>query len=260
MSLRFKSAGSKAPITPVTQSTSVLVAEVTTTEASPAMVADAGVVPVVETGFYMKRNYLWAYLLVALIIFIIIIWYSLSGDRVCLFDKIHARCIEWIKGSSGRLVMGLFLAIALLLSAWAMAHVAGMYRMMCESGKATTTLVCFGILMILILAMFLCFYGGSFSTAYVLAILLFLFSLLITLMFAYYRCTGPAVAMALVTLWALMMCWVTGKVSAQNCSTGNGSSGSSGSNSSGSGGGTSPHNHNSPSPHPHPRPPRSPSN
>jgi hypothetical protein len=210
------------------------VTEVTRTDTTaPAMVGTLAS-PVMDTRGFMTRHNLWAYLLVALIVVVIIFWLAFSNCKKDIFDKLHCRGVEWIKGSSGRVIMGLFLVIALMLAAWASSCVAGAYRCMGDLNRSNLVMGAFGLLMLLVLVTFVLFYRGSFTTAYYFAIVTFLMALLMVIMFAYYGFTGSAIAMGLFALWALMVTWVAHKVSCQNpCSKGSGSgSGSSGSSSS----------------------------
>lgn len=202
------------------------VTEVTRTDsATPAAVSAMDNTVIADTRSFMTRNNLWAYLLVALIVLVIIFWFAVSGCKRDIFEKLHCKGVEWVKGSSGRVIMGLFLVIALLLAAWASSYVSGAYRCMGDLNRSNLVMGAFGLLMVLVLATFVLFYRGSFTTAYYFALVTFLFSLLMVVMFAYYRFAGPAMAMGLFALWALLTSWVTHKVSCQNPSdSGSGSS------------------------------------
>lgn len=211
------------------------VTEVTRTDSATPAPAAMMAAPVMDTRSFMTRNNLWAYLLVALIVLVIIFWFAVSGCKKDVFDKLHCRGVEWIKGSSGRVIMGLFLVLALLLAAWSASCVAGAYRCMGDLNRSNLVMAAFGLMMILVLVTFVLFYRGSFTNAYYFALVTFLLALLVVIMFAYYGFTGPAMAMGLFALWALMITWVTHKVSCQNpCSSGSSGSGSGSSGSSGS--------------------------
>jgi magnesium-transporting ATPase (P-type) len=220
------------------------VTEVTKTDLSPT-VESLGV-PMKESKHFMTRNYLWAYLLFAVIVMVVIFWYAVSGCRADDFDRLHCKGVEWIKGSSGRTIMGLFLIIALLLVAWACSSVSGIYRCMGDMNKCNGVMGIFGLMMVLVLITFILFYRGSFTKAYYFALFTLLMALLVTIMFAYYKFSAAACAMGLFTLWAVLAAWVIHKVSCQNpCRRGRGGSGS------GSGSKGSPREGYSPSSSPH---------
>lgn len=242
-----------------TQTQSVLVAEVTTTD-SPVAVVETEVTPMKSSRNFMSRNHLWVYILIAIIVLVIIFWYACSGCRADEFDKLHCKGIEWMKGSCGRAVMALFLIIALLLLAWSASTVSGCYRMMGDMGRANMVMGLFIVIIILVLIAFIFFYQRDFNTAYWFMLFVLLLGILATIMFAYFKFTGPALAMALFSLWALFIVWCFYKVGCCNpCHKGGNSSGSSGSNggssgSSGSGASSgsgespkrTPHHHHSP--------------
>lgn len=201
--------------------------------------------PVTQTTHFMARNYLWVYLMLAVIVLVIIIWYASTGCRANEFDRLHVKGVEWIRGSSGRTIMALFLAVALLLLAWSFSSVSGMYRCAGDMNKSNILMGAFGLMLLLVLITFILFYNGSFTTAYYFALFTLLLAVLVTVMFAYYRFSGAALALGLFALFALMATWVIHRISCQNpsrCRKGSGSGGSgSGSASSGSGSGGSPH-------------------
>src|SRR5258706_13315383 len=108
MSLRLKPA-SVAPMkdmssyaSPASTQTTVLVAESTTTTEGSPMVMETGVSPVMDTRNYMTKNYLWVYLLIAIIVLVIVFWFAVGCNRNDDFEKLHCKGVEWIKGSSGR--------------------------------------------------------------------------------------------------------------------------------------------------------------
>ena len=78
------------------------VTEVTRTDsATPAAVSAMDNTVIADTRSFMTRNNLWAYLLVALIVLVIIFWFAVSGCKRDIFEKLHCKGVEWVKGSSG---------------------------------------------------------------------------------------------------------------------------------------------------------------
>jgi uncharacterized membrane protein YgcG len=195
--------------------------------------------PMKDTSNFMTKNYLWVYLLIVIIVLVIIFWYANSKCHKEEFEKLHLKHVEWLKGSSGRCVLGLFLAIALLFLAWGCASTSGMYRCGGDMNKSNMMMGLFGVLVLLVLIAFILFFRGSFSTAYWLMIFTFIIGLLATIFFAFYRMTTAACCLGLFSAFSLFCLWIFHKVNRQNpCNHGNGHghSGSSGHGSSGSSG------------------------
>lgn len=264
MSLRLVKPTSVAPMkdmssysSPASTQTTVLLAESTTTTEAAPMVMETAPAPVMETRNYMTKNYLWVYLLIAIIVLVIVFWFAVGCNRNDDFEKLRCKGCEWLKGGSGRTVMGLFLVIAVFLAAWAMSTVAGYYRCGCDMNRSNMVMAAFGLLMLLVLVTFIMFYRGSFTTAYYLALFTLLLALLITISFFYFKFNGPALAMLVFFLWTLLIAWCFHKVSCQNPNHhgghGGGHAGSS-AGSSGSGSGSS-GSHGSPRPNHHPHSP-----
>ena len=177
----------------------------------------------------MTRHHLWVYIIVTIIVLIIIFWYGASQQ--CHWKKMCCKGVEWACSSSGKLLLGLFLIIALLMFAWSCASVAGWCRMMGVNNKANMVIGIFIIVIILVLIAFIQFFRKDFSTAYWLMLVVLIIAIIGTILFAYWKATGPAIAMGIFAIWALVMTYIFQRINSCNSKCKN--NGTSNSNSSG---------------------------
>ena len=178
-------------------------------EAVPEVVA----VVVVKPYSMMTRNYLWVYLLISVLVFCIICWLAMKTENKARFDALVVTGVEWIKGSSGRAMLGFFLLVALLLHAWSSCGVGAHLGTQTYSNMFAGF---FAVTMLLVLVGFSLFFAGSYTSAYYVALLVLLINLVSTCVFGYWKMTGMCVASVVFTLWTVLMTWVAYKISIQN--------------------------------------------
>ncbi len=159
-------------------------------------------------------KWMWVYLLVAVIVLIIIFVVAARQDKKC--RNLSYKGVEWANCGSGKVIMGIFLVIALLLLAWACAAVTGQQLACCMKGRAWLALALFVVIIVLVLIAFIQFFRGSFKSAYWLMVAVLVLALIATILFAYWRATGPAVAMGLFTIWSIVIVWLFQRVKCQN--------------------------------------------
>ncbi len=164
---------------------------------------------------FMTRHYLWVYILVAIIVLVVIFWYGASKE--CKWKKMNCKGVEWACSSSGRAILAIFLIIAVLLFAWSCAAAAGGQRMNGCGKKANIMILVFVVVMILILIAFIQFFRGSVKSAYWLMIVVLIIAIIGTVLLAYWKLTGAAIAMGIFAIWALVMVWVFNRCSRQHC-------------------------------------------
>ena len=174
------------------------------------------------TGNFLTRNYMWVYILIAIIVLVVIFWYACSKDCKDKCKKMSCKGMEWANCSSGRIILGLFLVIAVLLFTWSIARGAAAQRACCKPMNANFLVLVFIIVMVLLLVAFIQFFRGSYKSAYWCILVILLIAIVGTILLAYWRCTGPAVAMGIFALWALVMTYCFQRCSSQNkCKKGN---------------------------------------
>jgi MFS family permease len=196
------------------------------------------VTPVPEHNL-MKKNNFWVYILIVVVVLIIIFWYASSRRVRDRIRRLNLRDTEWVRSSSGKVLQGILLFIALMLLAWATSQASGCYRDAGDMMKCNTLMGVFLLWTLFVLAGFVCFFNRQYQGAYFIALIVFLLSLLVTVAFGYSKMMGPAIAMGAFTLWALFVVYTTYKVQKYNRSRNNGSGSGSGSgNGSGSGSGS----------------------
>jgi hypothetical protein len=172
--------------------------------------------PCAKPGNMMTRNYLWVYILVAIIVLVVIFWYCCSKDCKDKHKKMNCKGMEWANCSSGKVIMGIFLVLAVLLFSWSIACAAGWQRAMCQPMRANFLVLVFVIVMVLLLVAFIQFCRGSYKCAYWCMLVILLIAIVGTILIAYWKCTGPAVAMGIFALWALVVTYCFQRCSCQN--------------------------------------------
>jgi hypothetical protein len=171
-----------------------------------------------ENVNYVTHNYLWVYIVAALLVLLVIFWYGSTADVKARLDDLNVVGVEWLTSSSGKMMLGLFTFVAVLLFAWAASYSSGWYRMLGDTNKCNLIIGFFVVTVLVMLAGSILFLRGSYSTAYWLALLVALMGVIATVYLAYVKATGPAVAAGIFTLWALVMSYATYKVKEQNAS------------------------------------------
>lgn len=172
--------------------------------------------PCADNGHGYNKQYMWIYLIVAALVMLVFFWYGTSTEVKERLAALNVDGVEWVTSSTGKLVQSVFFAGAFILFAWACSKASSGYGMAGDMRMCWFAIGFFLVTSLVILAGFVLFFKGSYHSAYYAALLALLMGVVGTVGLFYWKHTGPAVAMAVFSLWALVTTYAAQKVCKQN--------------------------------------------
>jgi tryptophan-rich sensory protein len=155
-------------------------------------------------------------MVIAILVLVIIFWYGSSKEVHRQLHHLNAKGVEWITSSSGKIMMSIFIIAAVLLLAFACSSAASGYSGCSDKMKSSMMIGLFILVLGLILAGFILFFTENYESAYYVAIITMILTVLAALNLALTRRGGAALAMAFVAAFAGVCAYVAYQINSNN--------------------------------------------
>ena len=155
-------------------------------------------------------------MVIAILVLVIIFWYGSSKEVHRQLHHLNVKGAEWITSSSGKIMKGIFTVLAVLLLAFACSSSASGYRGCSDTMKSSMMIGLYILVLGMILAGFILFFTENYESAYYVAIITLILTVLAALNLAITRRGGAALAMAFVAVFAGVCAYVTYQISSNN--------------------------------------------